>query len=101
MEGLRVKLVRDKMQPLDDGETMTPANSKAGRVMALLLKLYEEIGEIQDKPHDPEEYADVLEALLELARLNGVPWAQVEERLLAKRQTRGGFRRGLVLQRPV
>ncbi len=59
--------------------------------MALLLKLHEEASEIADAATDASEYADVLEVLLELAKINGVRWAAIEQALLCKRERLGGF----------
>ncbi len=87
---MKAKLVRDKSGPVKDGCCAT-ANSLQGKHMALLLKLHEEVNEIADAAHDPTEYADVLEILLELAKINEVPWITIEEALLYKRRKLGGF----------
>ncbi len=92
---MRVKLVRDCMT-IGQGGIARPANSLAGKHLALLLKLHEEAEEIGRAAHDPTEYADLLETLFELMRINGVRWAQVEKALLAKRKELGGFRRGRI-----
>ena len=88
---MKAKLVRDKSGPVKDGCCAT-ANSLQGKHMALLLKLHEEASEIADAATDPNEYADVLEVLLELAKINEVSWDSIEEALLAKREKLGGFR---------
>lgn len=90
-----VKLVRDRQEALKDGRN-APANSLPGRHMALCKKLFEEAAEIDRDPTDAAEYADLLEAMLELARLNGVRWSEIEAALLRKREEKGGFRLGLV-----
>ncbi len=87
---MKVKLVRDKSGPVKDGCCL-PANSLPGKQMALLLKLHEEAIEIADAATDPFEYADLLETLLELAKINEVPWIKIEEALLLKRKTSGTF----------
>lgn len=100
---VKVKLVRDKIdrvgRALEPGEVLRPANSTSGKRMLLQAKLHEEAAEIAMDPADPAEYADLLEVLLELARTNGVAWADIEAALLRKREERGGFKRGLVLTR--
>lgn len=73
-----------------------PVNSRPGKQLALLLKLHEEAEEIGRHATDPAEYADLLEVMLELMRVNNVSWAQVEEALLAKRERLGGFRMGMI-----
>lgn len=95
---MKVKLVRDKMAERD-GEVIQPVNTRSGKHALLLLKLHEEAEEIARAATDPEEYADLLEAMLELARMNGVTWPSIEEALLKKREERGGFRRGMVMIR--
>ena len=59
--------------------------------MALLLKLHEEANEIADAATDPTEYADLLETLLELAKINEVPWSKIEKAMLSKREQLGGY----------
>jgi len=97
---MRVKLVRDKVPLKDDRETIQAANSPAGRVALLINKMHEEVGEIAMDPWDPEEYADLFEAVSELMRLNGVSMLEVENAVWAKRRAVGGFRQGMVLSRP-
>lgn len=74
-----------------------PANSAAGKFMGLINKLHEEVGEVAKAPSDPYEYADVLEALEETARMCGVDWARVLEAKAEKLALKGGFRKGLVM----
>lgn len=95
---MKVKMVRDKMTGCD-GAVVQPINTRSGKHALLLLKLHEEIEEIAGAATDPEEYADLLEALLELARMNRVSWTSIEQALLKKREERGGFRRGMVMVR--
>jgi len=94
---MRVKLVRDRQEPVREGDEIQPANSRAGKLLALKAKLHEEIEEIALQPDDPLEYADVLELVLEHARECGVPWADIEESLSTKRRRKGGFKRGMIL----
>lgn len=101
---VKVKLVRDHIQraftrQLNEGDTLSPANTVFGKRVLLQQKLHEEAAEIADNPGDPAEYADLLEAMLELAKTNGVPWADIEKAVLQKREERGGFRRAMVLTR--
>ena len=84
---MKIKLVRDKLPfPMMGNVTLKRA--------LLALKLFEESAEIADDPSDPAEYADLLEVMLELARLNGVPWAAIERKLWEKRELKGAFRLG-------
>jgi predicted house-cleaning noncanonical NTP pyrophosphatase (MazG superfamily) len=95
---MKTKLVRDKIT--EGPNKIRPCNSDEGKQLALCLKLHEEAGEIADCPSDPSEYADMLEVMLELARLNGVNWSHIEKALVQKRKVLGGFRKGHVLIYP-
>ncbi len=97
---MKVKLIRDDL-PARDGAEIRPVNSVAGKQLALLLKLHEEAAEIGDDATDPEEYADLLAALLELARLNGVAWDAIDKAFREKQRLKGGFRRGMIMTRDV
>lgn len=101
---VKVKLVRDRIDENcycrnDPEVNLRPCNTIDGKRMLLQAKLHEEASEIAEDPRDPAEYADLLEVLLELARVNGVPWQAIEHSLLEKRRQRGGFRRGMVMTR--
>ncbi len=98
---MRVKLVRDKIEfdlgHMAAGAEIRAANSKAGRVALLYLKLHEEAQELAQDPSSPEEYADVIQVLIDLARENGVAWEDVGLAVKDKYRRLGGFRRGRVL----
>ena len=96
---MRVKLVRDKVTPLGDGDDIRPVNSLAGKVGLLSLKMHEETQEVALKPWDPYEYADLWEVILEMMRMNGVSVEEVEKAAVEKRKRLGSFRRGMVLTR--
>lgn len=57
----------------------------------LASKLHEEAEEVARDPSDINEYADVLEVLLELAARNGITPEAIEKARIAKRRERGGF----------
>ena len=57
----------------------------------------DEIGEIADDMENAGEYADVLQALMELAALNNVPWIRVETERQNKEKRSGGFAAGRML----
>lgn len=101
---MKVKLVRDniaKIAPPDGtdiaGRTIRPANGLEGKHILLCAKLHEEAAEIVDDPKDPAEYADLLEVMEELARINGVSWRKILSVKKKKHAERGGFRKGLVM----
>lgn len=98
---MRAKLVRDHCAavveaPDRDDQTVAPENSLAWKHMALLLKLHEEVDEISRAATDPEEYGDLLEAMMELAKINAVSWDDILEAMCRKREERGGFKRGMI-----
>jgi predicted house-cleaning noncanonical NTP pyrophosphatase (MazG superfamily) len=98
--GTRVKLIRDtKDTPRDANEQVKPVNSKLGHSAFLLLKMYEEIGEVAADPCDVTEYADVLEALYTFGKLHDVTPEEMEAARLGKKATVGGFQRGLIFSR--
>jgi len=98
---MRVKLVRDDCAAVREtsyreDQNVFPANSLAGKHMALLLKLHEEADEISRDATSPEEYADLLETVFELAKINGVSQASIESARLIKKAERGGFAKGII-----
>jgi predicted house-cleaning noncanonical NTP pyrophosphatase (MazG superfamily) len=92
----KVKLIRDKLEPKGP-ITCQPVPSVAIHAALLVAKLHEEVGEVAEGLTDASEYADVLQALMDLARLSGVPWKQVETELDWKLGERGGFAGGKVM----
>ena len=90
-----IKLIRDKLSANENGPNKEGhANTVLGKQALLFNKLYEEIAEIAADPTDPYEYADVLEALFELARINKVPIETILKCMQQKRRQSGGFREG-------
>ena len=55
------------------------------------LKLHEEVAELVRAPLDLSEYADVLQALMDYAELNGLSWTDVLIAKDNKRRKCGGF----------
>ncbi len=89
---LKCKLIRDKLEP--KGVVCHPVPSRAIHAALLVAKLHEEVSEVADHLTDASEYADVLQALMDLARLSGVTWKEVETELDWKLERRGGFAGG-------
>ena len=92
----KVKLIRDKLEPKGP-VTCRPVPSVAIHVALLVAKLHEEVGEVADNLTDASEYADVLQALMDLAALAGVSWKDVETETWWKLEERGGFAGGKVM----
>jgi predicted house-cleaning noncanonical NTP pyrophosphatase (MazG superfamily) len=92
------KLIRDLIPKLaaDRGDTMTVRVADPAEMPGLLRrKLVEEVTEYLDSG-DPEELADVLEVLHELAALHGWTPAALDGHRRAKARERGYFARRLV-----
>lgn len=96
----KIKLIRDKLGGRGgDTESVGFANSPQAKQALLVLKLFEEVGEIAADSSDPYEYADALEALFELARINHVPFQTIVSCMKIKRAEKGGFREGKYIYR--
>ena len=95
---MKIKLVRDRVAQID-GETIAEIGMKPVRHALLIMKLHEEVEEIADRAYDPIEYADVLEALEELASVNGVSMEEIQKAKENKRLIKGGFTKGRVVIR--
>lgn len=99
------RLIRDKLakKPLPHG--VDPFNTdyvqpySRDHTALLLSKCYEELGEIGKDMSDPEEYADLLEALQCLADVNGVSWTTILGAQRMKRLDKGSFMHGLTMVR--
>jgi len=93
------KLVRDKIPEIIE------ANHQQGDFFILpeqdyenevILKLQEESGEYLESKN-PEELADILEVLMELARIRNIPFSEIEEIRQRKLKERGGFSKRIFL----
>jgi predicted house-cleaning noncanonical NTP pyrophosphatase (MazG superfamily) len=93
------KLVRDKIPELIDANGQTgdffvyPADDYENEV---ILKVGEESGEYLENKN-PEELADILELLMELARIRNIPFAEIEAIRQKKLKERGGFSKRIFL----
>ena len=95
----KVKLIRDKLEPQSPHTvTMYVKGTLMHRVL-LVSKLHEEVAEVADCMDDPVEYADVLQALMDLACLNDVLWEDVLAIRANKLHERGGFAAGKIMVR--
>ncbi|AJA49161.1 hypothetical protein CPAST_c30950 [Clostridium pasteurianum DSM 525 = ATCC 6013] len=95
------KLVRDKIPQIIEASGKkfeTRAASKEEQAELLEKKLQEEVNEfIEDK--NLEELADVMEVLFGLAKNLGYSEEDLVKERLEKREERGGFDEGVVLER--
>lgn len=96
---MKIKVVRDKMDtPRDTRDILHRPQSALYAKIALIGKLYEEVGEVANHQTDISEYADVYDVLVELARRNGFDISDIKEASRNKRKKRGGFRLCRILE---
>ena len=65
----------------------------------LVGKLHEEVEELSRDQERPDEYGDVLEVLLTLAKLNGLKYEDIQQAMIRKREQLGGFDQGNYVKR--
>ena len=93
------KLVRDLIPAVieKDGNTCTFSIAPPEEHAALLnQKMQEEMQEYLES-HAPEELCDLVEVIRARLQLMGCTWEDMETLRLQKRQSRGGFEKGVVL----
>ncbi|HIC80865.1 MAG TPA: hypothetical protein EYP07_07855 [Kiloniellaceae bacterium] len=94
---MKVKLIRDKVLPRGTGVSVEVA-SRSTHIALLGAKLHEEAQEIVESHcRKAEEYADLLQVLVDLALLNGVPVREIEQARANKKAAKGGFLAGRVM----
>jgi predicted house-cleaning noncanonical NTP pyrophosphatase (MazG superfamily) len=94
-----MKLIRDKYTGIIPAEQLTTVVSKEQHINLLGLKFYEELQELQeDNWGKVEEYADLLQVLLDMAYLNGITEYEINEARLQKLKEKGSFRNGAILK---
>ena len=94
------KLVRDLIPALIEAEGLRPRTSRVSGPelrRRLFEKLAEEALELERDPC-AEELADCLEVLRAIATEHALSWDEAERLRLEKRERRGGFERGWVLE---
>ena len=94
------KLVRDKIPEIirqDGGDPRVRAVTGKEFDRLIRLKVVEEAQELLNSGED-EEIADILEALEALLLHRSIERAAIEELRLKKREERGGFEKGFVLE---
>jgi len=95
------KLVRDKIPEIIEatGKTFDIHSAKKEELLPLLeTKLNEEVSEyLEDK--NLEELADVMEVLFGLANALGYSEEDLINKRNAKKEERGGFKKGIVLEK--
>jgi predicted house-cleaning noncanonical NTP pyrophosphatase (MazG superfamily) len=95
----KMKLIRDKYIEIISSEKLTKVSSREQHSELLTRKLFEEINELWETGfHSLEEFADVLEVLMAIAKHKGVSLEAVEKIRLKKRDEKGGFEDGVILK---
>lgn len=95
-----VRLIRDSLPACKKTRPYKETQASLEVQLALLvLKMHEEVSEIGKAMDDPTEYADLLTAMQELARRNGVGWVTVLLAQDEKAEMKGGFTKGKVMYR--
>jgi predicted house-cleaning noncanonical NTP pyrophosphatase (MazG superfamily) len=93
------KLVRDNIPDMIVANEQTPEFyffPSEDFENELIVKMGEEMGEyLQDKK--PEELADILEVLIELAKIRNIPFSEIEALRQKKLAERGGFSKRIFL----
>ena len=96
------KIIRDKYVDIIDKADLCTCDNENERLLRLFLKVSEEMAELNDSDFkDVDEYADVLEVLFEMAKMNDISPEQINDARLEKRERLGGFETGLLLDRKV
>ena len=93
------KLVRDRIPEIIEKEGRPFGTSTVtgdGLLFYLDKKLDEEIGEFRES-RDPEELADVMEVVFAMAASLGVSEKELMDIRCEKKEKRGGFEKGIVL----
>lgn len=98
------KLVRDKVPDLMRAEGLDPTVVQAFHLIAHLpAKVREELAELEAAPDRAavlEEFADLREAVDALGRALGLRPFEVAQAQFAKREAKGGFDGGILLEVP-
>jgi predicted house-cleaning noncanonical NTP pyrophosphatase (MazG superfamily) len=95
------KLVRDRIPDIIREKGKTPyVHTAVGSELerALWEKLDEEVAEFQESK-DPSEIADVLEVVYAISAFYGIDVHAVEELRKKKKEERGGFEKGIILDK--
>ncbi|RWI35469.1 hypothetical protein [Mesorhizobium sp.] len=83
------QLVRDKMRPREGVNEANTLLDKPQAVMGLINKCFLEMGEVALDLTNPDEYGDVLEALISLGEANGVSESAINEARRRKNDAKG------------
>ena len=101
------KLVRDKIPAIIRNKGQTPTTRAASPSECFFLakdKLWEEVREYADaktKKERKEELADILEVVRLLARVEKIPFNEIENTRKKKAKERGAFKRWIILEEVV
>jgi predicted house-cleaning noncanonical NTP pyrophosphatase (MazG superfamily) len=85
------QLVRDKMVPREGYNETNHQVSRPVAIALLVGKLHSEVAELSLDLTNPDEYGDVLEILMSIAKLNGVSASAIDAARQRKTEIKGGF----------
>ena len=100
MEKVYNKLVRDKIpQIIEAGGNRCKIRLLSPEEYRQMVdkKLSEELAEYLESK-EPEELADLIEVIAAAAQARGCSWAELMQLREEKRQKRGGFEKGILLE---
>lgn len=93
------KIIRDKLVHVIDDKDLVKTTHPNIINKYLVEKVQEELQEIVDSDlQDIEEYADLIQVVIDLARNNGITAKEIEEARIDKQYQKGGFRKGIFLK---
>lgn len=97
----RSKIIRDGLVGRIPADQIRTVASRQEHLDALAAKLTEERNELAAAAYaDPEEFADILQVLIDLASIAGVSWDAIEDARKTKLSGRGGFVGGHIYTPP-
>jgi len=94
------KLVRDKIPEIISRDNKTPVYKHADEILykkLVLEKMCEELLEFEEEPC-LEEAADIFEVFLSILKAHGLSLEEVEKAAIEKRNARGSFYKGIILE---
>jgi len=94
------KIIRDRYDEILDPSELELVSDEREYANMMLDKLEEELSELADSDYgDVGEFADVLEVLFALAEMSDVSIADILAKRIEKKSEKGGFKKGLILDR--
>ena len=95
------KLIRDKLDLVISAKELEVVRPASQEYSCLIQdKLYEELKELENSNfNNVDEYADIFEVLIAIAKTKGISKDEILSRRIEKLSEKGAFTKGLVLNR--